>query len=237
MQLSKLSLLAAGTPFTNIGAGPGILNNQDIQKSFFEIPAVQFLIILIVFVAIVWLGLTIVRYIVRKQARLPNALHKTILLVTVPKDTPESERQPQDPKELLAVAETLYSNLAGIKAEKYANVIVNKWHNFLYGRSDHIALEIVAQQGLIKFFVVVPRILQRIVELQIHAQYPKAHLEEVVDYNIFSARGFIFGCHLGFKKRGIYPVRTYKKLDSDPLSAITNVLSKLEPEEGAAIQI
>ncbi len=35
----------------------------------------------------------------------------------------------------------------------------------------------------------------------------------------------------------MFPIRTYKKLDSDPLNAITNVLSKVQPGEGAAIQI
>jgi hypothetical protein len=207
-------------------------------RSLLDQPIVQLALTFLFFLVGVWIVLTIIRFIVRRQARLPNALKKIILLVTVPKEGGEDSRtENKDPKELLAVAETLYANLGGIKAEKYANVLVNAWHNFLYGRSDHLAFEIVAQDGLIKFYLVVPQHLQRIVELQVHAQYPKAHLEEVPDYNIFLPHGYIFGSHLGFTKRGIFPIRTYRKLDSDPLSALTNVLSKLEAGEGAAIQI
>ncbi len=225
----QLSLSDSANPLSNVG---------EITTSFFDVPIVQLGLTFFGLFAGAWLVLTIVRSIVRRQARLPNALQKVVLLLTVPKEGGEDAKtERQDPKEQLAVAETLYANLGGIKAEKYANVIVNAWHNFLYGRSDHLAFEIVAQDGLIKFYLVVPRHLQRIVELQVHAQYPKAHLEEVADYNIFTPQGFVFGSHLGLTKRSIFPIRTYRKLDSDPLNALTNVLSKLESGEGAAIQI
>ena len=102
---------------------------------------------------------------------------------------------------------------------------------------NHLALEIVAQEGLVKFYLAVPRHLQRLVELQIHAQYPHAHIEEVQDYNIFTATGGIQVGSFALAKRSAFPLRTYKKLDTDPLNAITNTLSKIQPDEGAAIQL
>ena len=42
---------------------------------------------------------------------------------------------------------------------------------------------------------------------------------------------------LQLAKKFVLPIRTYKYLDSDPLNSLTNVLSKLGPESGAAIQL
>ncbi|MFH2097195.1 MAG: hypothetical protein ABII24_01440, partial [bacterium] len=211
---------------------------KDIETGFLSNPIVSAVFLIIVLVVVLVVAVHIIRIIMSRSARLPVALEKVVLLVTVPKDIDEKNSSgSNDPKEQLAVAETLYSNLGGIKPEKHSNIIVNAWNNFVFGRADHIGLEIVAQKGLIKFYVVVPRHLQRIVESQIQAQYPKAHFEEVSDYNIFTPNGVVAGSYLTFTKRSIFPIRTYRKLDSDPLNSLTNVLSKLEPHEGAAIQI
>lgn len=189
--------------------------------------------------AVFALVVAVTRWGIRRRNRVPNALQYAVLLLTVPKESEEVDQRERekDFREQLAVAETLYLSLGGIKAQRYANIIVNAWNNFWYGRADHLALEIVAQDGLIKFFLAVPRHLQDLVELQIHAQYPHAHIEEVQDYNIFHARGTIQVGSFALAKRSLFPLRTYKKLDTDPLSAITNTLSKLQPDEGAAIQL
>jgi hypothetical protein len=42
---------------------------------------------------------------------------------------------------------------------------------------------------------------------------------------------------LVLNKSFIYPIKTYKNLETDPLSGITNALSKIEEDDGAAIQI
>ena len=108
---------------------------------------------------------------------------------------------------------------------------------FVLGRSDHFALEIVANKNLISFYVTVPRYMQQYFEQQIQAQYDSAQIEVVEDYNIFTPRGFIEAAYLKLKKRSMFPILTYRKLGSDPLNSLTNVLSKFNEEEGAAIQI
>ena len=42
---------------------------------------------------------------------------------------------------------------------------------------------------------------------------------------------------LKFKKEYIFPIKTYRKLETDSLNALTNALSKLDKESGAAIQV
>ncbi len=230
-----MTLLQAGLS-SDLGSP---INVSAVEQNFISNESVQIGLILIAILVVIGLVFDLLKRWLRHRNRIPVALQKTILLVTVPKDVDEKEEQrlSREPKEVLAVAETLYSNLGGIKPEKYANIIQNAWHNFIYGRSDHIALEIVARNELVMFYVVMPHHLQRLVELQIHAQYPRAHLEPVEDYNIFTARSQTLGSNLGLIKSPIFPIRTYKKLDNDPLNALTNVLSKLGPDEGAAIQI
>lgn len=184
--------------------------------------------------------IVVTRMILRNKSRLAASLHSVILLVTVPKEPSEHEQQQQrstDPKEMLSALETFMLNLGGIPSSRHPNVVINAWNNFWFGHHDELTFEIVADGGLIKFYVATPRYLQQLVELQLHAQYPKAHIEIVKDYNIFSPHGAIMGGYMRLTKRSMFPIRTYKKLDSDPLNALTNVLSKIDEKEGAAIQI
>ncbi|MBI4093001.1 MAG: type IV secretory system conjugative DNA transfer family protein [Candidatus Kerfeldbacteria bacterium] len=190
-------------------------------------------------IIIVTVGLVVIlRRTIRRVHRLPASLQKAVLLITVPKELSEREQQRlPETKELLAQLETFMLNLGGIPAQRSPNVLRNAWNNFWFGRHDDVALEIVAQRGLIMFFLAVPRHIQQLVELQLHAQYPKAHVEEVEDYNIFSAQGSIMGGYLRLTKRSMFQLRTYKKLDADPLNALTNALSKIGDDAGAALQV
>ncbi|USN54004.1 MAG: DUF853 family protein [Candidatus Nomurabacteria bacterium] len=227
------ALLQIGGPGGSL-ATPSV---EDISQSFFEQPIVQVVWPIVLFGLVVVLALWLIRWYVRAKHRVPVALEHVVLLVTVPKEAAQDEHQPSDPRELLSVAETLYANLAGIKAEQHANILTNAWYNFLYGRTDHLAFEIVAQKGLIKFYMAVPRHLQQLLESQVQAQYPMAHIEEVPDYNIFPPQGYVAGSYLTLAKASAYPIRSYRTLESDPLNALTNVMSKLDPNEGAAIQM
>ncbi|MFH0987913.1 MAG: type IV secretion system DNA-binding domain-containing protein, partial [Parcubacteria group bacterium] len=99
------------------------------------------------------------------------------------------------------------------------------------------ACEIVAHEGKISFYFAVPAHLQHYVEDQIQAQFPHSFVEEMPDYNIFSAKGSIKGSALIFTRQAFFPIKTYKKFEGDPLNALTNALSKINDKDGAAIQI
>ena len=57
------------------------------------------------------------------------------------------------------------------------------------------------------------------------------------DYTIFEPAGFTAGCYLYLTESYFFPINTYKNFEKDPLATITNALSKIAPEEGAAVQI
>ncbi len=79
--------------------------------------------------------------------------------------------------------------------------------------------------------------MRSFIEQQINAQYPYAQIEEMIDYNIFQPSSKIVGAYLKNKQPEVFAFRTYKKMDSDPMSSILNVLSKInEHNSSAAVQ-
>ena len=102
---------------------------------------------------------------------------------------------------------------------------------------DHFSLEIVALPEEIKFYISCPKSVQDLIEKQIHGAYPGAEVREVDEYNIFSEDGKLAFAALKLKSSNYYPVKTYKELATDPLSQITSALAKMQPGEGAAVQI
>src|SRR5438552_1502569 len=80
------------------------------------------------------------------------------------------------------------------------------------------------------FFTAVEKIIQGV--------FPEAQVQAAKDYNIFNPTGAAVGAALVLRPNQFYPVRSYQKLEGDPMKAITNVFTKLAKNgEGAALQI
>jgi hypothetical protein len=183
---------------------------------------------------LIFLCLLALRHIFRFRSHARSStFHQVVIQVTVPRFRRESETERQPSKEeiheAIAAGETFFSAIGGMKAQK-------GFHAWLFGRTDEMSFEIVVSQKTTKFFIAIPKRLQSHVEQQLSAAYPDAHLEEVKDYNIFQPQSHIVGSYLVFKKESVLPIRTYRKLDKDPLNAITNMLAKVPEEDGAAFQ-
>lgn len=205
----------------------GVLNQPAVVGVFWTLGS------LLALLAVVFL----VRSVIRRLNKIPPSQQYVVLRLTVPRETPDDTARAPDVKEQLAAAETLFLNLGGLKEQRPTVNARRVWEDFWFGAARHFAFEIVAHGGQVAFYAAVPRHLQRLVELQIHAQYPRAHIEEVEDYNIFTARGSVAAATLKLTKASMFSIRTFRKLDADPLSAVTNALAKLRENEGAAIQL
>lgn len=172
----------------------------------------------------------------RNKFRHAMGVGRIVMRVTVPKESSEKggagmqEKTLADIKEDIAVAEGLFESVGGLKADRG----LKAW--FL-GREDTVSFEIVAEEGVVSFYIVAPTRFRDFIEQQLHSQYPLAQVEDVGDYNIFPAQGSIAATQLRFKNANYFPIKTYKQLESDPLNAITNSLSKVAEEDGAALQI
>jgi len=83
---------------------------------------------------------------------------------------------------------------------------------------------------------VAPHEQVRYIEQQIQAYYPEAIIDEVEDYNPFSLNGQIAAASLKTTKSFLFPIKTYQKMEVDPLNSLINTLSKLGKDESLVIQ-
>lgn len=194
--------------------------------------------LIVLAVAIVVGVLFLSRALLRSRSRAKKAFNRVVLQILVPKERKSegsggqagTEDRLEHVKEEIGIAETFFAATAGLRAQRG----VQKW---LTGRTDHMSLEIVVHEGLIHFYIDIPVRFRQFIEQQIHAQYPYAEIEEMTDYNIFSGKSHIVGAELGTNQKQFFPFKTYKQMESDPMSAVLNVLSRIqEPDTSLAIQ-
>ncbi|MFA5318486.1 MAG: type IV secretory system conjugative DNA transfer family protein [Patescibacteria group bacterium] len=180
------------------------------------------------------LFLQVVRRVLRALAGKLNAYHKDILSVRVPKESPrdlDKEETVQALQEDIAVGESMFSMIGGMKANPKG------FKSWLLGAHNDFSFEIVAYNKLISFYVTAPRNMRRLLEQEIYARYPEAAIEDAVDYNIFTSASKPKAASLKLKRSNMFPIRTYKNMDVDPMDSIINAMAKLREGEGAAVQI
>ncbi len=107
----------------------------------------------------------------------------------------------------------------------------------IFKPQPQLSFEIVATHESIKFFVSTHKSHQDLVEKQIHGAYPDAEIKEVPEYNIFSESAQTAYTQLGLKSADYFPLKTFRDLPTDPLSALTSALAKMQVGEGAAVQL
>ena len=167
--------------------------------------------------------------------RFSKANMRRLLVVLLPRDqATEQQAGAQERvdqiREKIGAAEALFASIGGLTEQRG----LGAW---LRGRTDHISFEITVQKKIISFYIAAPVSMTQYITEQIHAQYPDAQIEETDGYNLFLRKGTIVAAHLKLTKPNAYPIKTYKKAETDPLSAITNPLSQLEEGDCAVIQL
>ncbi|MFH1078448.1 MAG: type IV secretion system DNA-binding domain-containing protein [Patescibacteria group bacterium] len=199
---------------------------------FIQSPYVAIALIALGIAAVLVIVLFATRSAYNRSGRAKATFAMSIIRVRVPKLTKKEDKDDksqQQIQEKIAVMETIFGTLGALKGERG----IMSW---VLGRSDHFAFEIVVHHDKISFFAAVPGPYRNFIEEQVHAQYPDAEIEDVPDYNIFMPTGIVMGSYLKLRRENAFPIKTYRKLDSDPLNSLTNALSKVTGEDGAAIQ-
>jgi DNA helicase HerA-like ATPase len=102
---------------------------------------------------------------------------------------------------------------------------------------DVVAFEIIGGKSQIKFYVSAPARIVDLIEKTIYGYYPAADIKKVEEPNIFSEQGKVVFGSLVQKEAPYMPVRIYRDLPTDSLSAITSALSKFDDNEAGIIQI
>jgi hypothetical protein len=118
----------------------------------------------------------------RKKDEVERVLNTRVFLVTLPKEIHHvSDReQTKDFKQLISVAEQMFTAFSSLYSGSISNQIMQE--------QEQISFEIVAQDGLISFYVACPKMLEEMVSKQIQSQYPTANLVKVRNPNIFQMK-------------------------------------------------
>lgn len=136
---------------------------------------------------------------------------------------------PRDNEIKIDAAEQLFATFASLKKS-------GGWFS-RFKPQTHISFEIVALHESIRFYISVHKNQQDLIEKQINGAYPDAEIKEVPEYNIFTEDGKTAYVALKLRSDDHFPIKTFRDLPTDPLSALTSALAKMQPNEGAAVQM
>lgn len=160
-----------------------------------------------------------------------RSLETAFLKVMLPRrdsDSDERKETVRDFKEWCGIMEQFLASLRGLSEGGFLEKFFG---------ADAISFEYVAQEGEIFFYVAVPRKARILIEKQITGFYPDAVIDEVPEPNIFKSRKVAAGAEMVLRDHPFLPIRTYQKLESDPINTITGVLGKLANDESAVVQV
>ena len=151
-------------------------------------------------------------------------LHMTLFEVSLPEAT-EDEKKKQL-SELISSMEQFYAGMLSITDDSK--------------NQGWFTVEIANSNGSDEFifYVSVPQNRKGLLEKQILALFPNAHVHEHTDdYNIFNSKGSSVASYASLAKHPLYPLKSYEDFDVDPLNSILNAFSKIDKDgEGASIQ-
>ena len=198
-----------------------------ISNYIIEIGFLDFAIALIVFLAV----FIYVKIKLSRAGKITRSLNMIVLRISVPKKAEEqTQNKIEKIKENVSVMEQLFASLSNIREKMLKKIIYGPFY-----LSFEIATPIDSNE--IFFYVSVPRKFQSITEKQIYSFYSDAEIIQIKDYNIFVPDGGSAASYMTLKRDDIFPIKTYQHLEADPLSNITNALSKIPVGEGAALQV
>ncbi|MGB3946254.1 MAG: DUF87 domain-containing protein [Candidatus Saccharimonadales bacterium] len=171
----------------------------------------------------------------REAKNYERGLKMVPMVIHLPPSSDDLETGGRDERdvteEVLSQAEVMYNIIA--------STAVKGFKSKMYGQR-HLSFELVAREGLVFYYTVVPVVLVDVVRQAIAAAYPSARLEEVEDHTVFSEVGKMSGTIGGeftLKKDFIYPIATYQESKRDASRALLNALSAAGREDGIGIQI
>jgi len=137
-------------------------------------------------------------------------------------------RMPKDNEIKIDAAEQMFASFSSLKKSGIFSFL---------DVEDTLVFEIVGKQSDIRFYISAPAKIIDLVEKTIYGYYPSADIRRVEEPNIFSEEGKVAFGSLVQKESAYFPLKLYRDLPTDSLSAITSALSKIGEGEGACVQL
>ena len=171
----------------------------------------------------------------RKANKYERSLKMVSLLIHLPPTTDDIEGGGRDKRDIteeaISKAQVMYSILA--------STITSGLKSDIYGQR-HFSFEIIANEGLIRYYAMVPLELVETVRQALQSAYPTARVTESEEDNIFRGGGGInavSGAELTLDKDYYLPIATYQDTKRDAQMALLNALANVKKGEGASVQI
>lgn len=171
----------------------------------------------------------------RRAKKYERGLKMVPLLIHLPPTTDDIDAGSRDERDIaneaISKAQVMYSILS--------STLTKGAKSKIYGQR-HFSLEIIAKDGFIRYYAIVPAVLTETVKQAIQSAYPTARVEIKQEENIFrggAGVNAVAGAELSLNKDYCLPIATYEDTKRDAQLAILNALSSVGKDEGATVQI
>jgi hypothetical protein len=196
---------------------------------------ITILVIVLVIAGVIAFVLMQYRRILREAKNYERGLKMVPMYIHIPPPSDDLEANGRDERdrteEVLSQAQVMYNIIASTATKGFKSRV--------YGQR-HVSFEVVAHEGLVHYYVVVPVVMVPVITQAVASAYPSARLEEVSERNIFNPAGKMSGTIGGeftLKKNFAHPIATYQESKRDAARALLNALSAAGKEDGIGVQI
>jgi hypothetical protein len=171
----------------------------------------------------------------RESKNFERALKMIPILIHLPPSTDDIEGGARDERdivdEVLSQAQVMYNIMSSTATKGFKSRLQGQ---------RHVSFEIIASEGLIYYYALVPAVITEVIRQAVTTAYPTARMEEVEEKNIFNREGKITGVIGGeftLKKDYVYPIATYMDTKQDVSKALLNAMSAATKDDGIAVQV
>ena len=165
--------------------------------------------------------------------------HRLVYIkVTLPRADSKLDKEREtkkDFKEKVGIMSIFYKAVHKINDLSFVDALKN-----MIFKHAKASLEVVYDQGQVHFFLVTYPEFGRLISQQITSNYPDAEVRyvEKKDYINIKPAGHTLRTASSAKVHdNIFPIKTYKYFEDDPLSSLTNAFGMLKKEDKAVYQI
>lgn len=166
-----------------------------------------------------------------------NARRLVYMQITLPRADSKLDKEKEtkkDFKEKMGIMSIFYKSIIKISNITFWDSV----RDFIFDHAK-ISMELVYHKGQLSFFVVTYRDYVHLVSQQITSNYPDAEVKEIPASefpDIKPANYTLRAASIGKTNDDIFPIKTYKYFEDDPLSTLTNNFGTLKKNDSAALQ-
>lgn len=231
--IPQANAIIAGTSGNSIKQAP---KTKEASTSFGE------LIMSFIWTAMYFLLFIIILRLALKPLRLAYEIYTANRLVyfrvTLPRADSKLDKEKEtkkDFKEKIGIMSIFYKAIHKIDELSFIDSILN----FIFNHAK-VSLEVAYNEWQVHFYIVAYKESARLISNTISSNYPDSEVKEITkeEYINIKPSWYALKASSSYKKvDSIYPIKTYKYFEDDPLSSLTNAFATLQKEDKAVFQI